>query len=65
MGGTGKAEGRACPAPTAQQMGKFVIWARCAGGIYAAPTVGPLGEWLRWVSGRDESLAYIFKIKRM
>ena len=65
MGGTGKAEGRACPAPTGWWMVRSVMRARCAGGIYAAPTDNPLGEWLRWVRGRDESLAYIFKIKRM
>ena len=26
--------------------GKLVMQAGCAGGIYAAPTGGPLGEWL-------------------
>ena len=26
--------------------GKLVMRAGCAGGIYAAPTGGPLGEWL-------------------
>ena len=45
--------------------GKLVMRAGCAGGIYAAPTDNPLGEWLRWVHGMNEFLAYAFKIKGM
>ena len=30
----------------ATDAGKLVMRARCVGGIYAAPTGGPLGEWL-------------------
>ena len=33
--------------------------------MYAAPTGGPLGGWLRWVCGRDESLPYGVKMKGM
>ena len=33
--------------------------------MYAAPTDNPLGGWLRWASGRDESFLYGFRLSRM
>ena len=41
----GKVEGRACPAPTGGRKVRLAIVAGCAGGMYAAPTGGPLFEW--------------------
>ena len=57
--------GPGMPGPYRVAGGRLVVLARCAGGMYAAPTDNPLGGWLRWVCGRVESLPYGFKMKGM
>ena len=57
--------GPGMPGPYGVAGGRLVVLALCAGGMYAAPTGGPLGGWLRWVCWRDESLPYGFRLNRM
>ena len=57
--------GPGMPGPYGVAGGRLVVLARCAGGMYAAPTGEPFGERWRWVRGRDESLPYGFRLNRM